>query len=123
MRRLSQFPNMSCGNPQEFEQFMREHLRRKGYDVEKPWRNGSQPDAETRVLFIFKTMYDAKAKSQITYVDIDKLARDVRAHHAIGGILYVCSAAEVAETQLGYARQRGIRIIQLGWNGRETELT
>jgi len=74
-------------------------------------------------LLIFKTVYDAKAKEQITYFDVNKLARDVREHHAIGGILYVCSKAEVAERQLGYARERGIRVIRLGWNGHETELT
>jgi len=36
-------------------------------------------------LLIFKMVYDAKAKEQVTYFDVDKLARDMREHHANGG--------------------------------------
>jgi len=98
---------------------MRRHL-----SLEKPPRGpGGQPDAMKRVLFIFKTVYDAKCKGRITYGDVDQLARYVETQDALnGGVLYVCAETHVPNDQLRYARDKGVRVKRLYRNGYEEEL-
>jgi len=97
---------------------MVKHLKNLGWKVaRKPWRNYSQPDAITRFFLFSKIAWDAKAKAELTYLDVDKLARDMREHSAGEGMIYVCSLTLVRDGTIAYAKSRGIRIVRLFRNG------
>jgi hypothetical protein len=104
---------------QEFEEFMRNHI---GEDKPHP-RHGAQPDAvKASPIVIGGVVYEAKHKQYVTRGDIDKLLRDIGAHLARCGVLYISSETNISDDVLRYSNEYSITVIKLHWNGHVEEL-